>query len=100
MRFNKEVIVMTKAIENDGQGGRVEKLVEGKKIRCNITRLRRSKEAELFGDITNDSFNMISPEVINIDDVIKYNDKLYKIEGFLEGFRKYSYILRVDNNEN
>lgn len=100
MRFDKVVSIMKKEIVEDGFGGKEEKLIEEKEIICNITRLRRVKQLEIFGEVSNDSFSMICLEEIDIDKKIKYNDKLYKIEDFLEGFRKFSYTLRVDNNGN
>ena len=79
MRFNTQVGLYEVSKKGDGQGGRIENKSLYKSIYCNLSLLSLEKQIQVFGVANHESFNLITMDIIDIDNFyVLIEGKYYK----------------------
>ena len=95
LRDNAEIYTVKRV--SDGYGGHEEKEIFIKSIPCKITSMNINKQNLYFGTISSTALSLITKDHIEDNNLLKINNRLYKIIRLSKAFNNYILDLEIEN---
>ena len=97
MVFRDNVELYTKKRVSDGYGGHEEKEIFLNNINCKISSMTTQKQNLYFGAISTTALSLITKDKVDESNLIKIDNRFYKIIRLSRAFNKYILDLEIEN---